>query len=236
MTTPTFPSLALVALCAFALSACKKEQPPSPEPEPTSEREQAEDEAPQAAEAEAEGSADEEAQLVIDEDVVNRYLAMWSQEIELVRRVVSEVDQTLAEMKEKGELSGTLHALRRGQEIEDRLDKDEAKLRREFRFTEQQVERLQDFFGQIATSVQVARAVPAEKLIADMRAQLAKLPEAERAGAMKEIDQMEADFKAQRELKDLRAEFGDAAVTAALEHEEQIIELQARQLEILKDY
>ena len=220
---------ALLVFAALTFNACKKEQPPAAGDESAAETEVV------AEQAQPPEAAGEEAPLVINEDVVNRYMAMWSQHQELVKQVASEVDQTLKELKEKGELTGTLHALRRAQEIETRLKKDEAKLRREFRFEERDVERLQDFFGQLSSSLQLTRSLPAEKLIADMRAQLQSLPEENRAEAQKEVDQMEADFKAQRELQSLRAQFGDAAVDAALEHEDEILKMQERQLQILKD-
>ena len=225
----TRPALAAVlAAAALTGTACKKEQPAQPGAQPSAPAAQAPS---QPAAAPSDDGAPKE--LKIDDDVVNRYLSYWDQHMELMRQISSEVDTTLKELDAKGQVQGSVQALNRAQEIERKLDTQSAKLRKEFRFDEQQVETLQDFFGTLAVNLQISRDIPVEQMVTGLRAQMAQMPADQRAAAEQEIAQLESEFKAQSELRELRSEYGDAAVDAALKHKDRIIAMQEKQLKLL---
>ncbi len=225
----TRPALAAVlAAAALTGTACKKEQPAQPGAQPSAPTAQAPSQP-----AAAPSDDGEPKELKIDDDVVNRYLSYWDQHMELMRQISSEVDTTLKELDEKGQVQGSVQALNRAQEIERKLDTQSAKLRKEFRFDEQQVETLQDFFGTLAVNLQISRDIPVEQMVTGLRAQLAQMPAEQRAAAEQEIAQLESEFKTQSELRELRSEYGDAAVDAALKHKDRIIAMQEKQLKLL---
>ena len=225
----TRPALAAVlAPAALTGTASKKEQPAQPGAQPSTPTAQAPSQP-----AAAPSDDGEPKELKIDDDVVNRYLSYWDQHMELMRQISSEVDTTLKELDAKGQVQGSVQALNRAQEIERKLDTQSAKLRKEFRFDEQQVETLQDFFGTLAVNLQISRDIPVEQMVTGLRAQLAQMPADQRAAAEQEIAQLESEFKAQSELRELRSEYGDAAVDAALKHKDRIIAMQEKQLKLL---
>jgi hypothetical protein len=211
--------LAVVAVCA---SACKKEPPAPPGATP-----------PTAAPTAAAEPDDAAGRIVITDEVVNRYLSYWDQNMQLVQRVIQEVDQTVKEAEAKGEVRGGVHALSRAQDIERRLERDSEKLRREFRFTQGEVEQLQDFFSQLAVNLQLAKELPVAQMIAGMREQLQAVPADQRAEAEREISRLEADLEARSELRELRQAYGDRSVDTALGHKDRILKMQQRQLELL---
>lgn len=222
--------VAVLAAAALSTTGCKKEQ-----------SSQAEGQAPRtetsAAQAPSQPAApvEQRQELVINDDVVDRYLAYWDKYMELMRQVSAEVDTTLKELQQKGEVQGSMQALHRAQQIERKLTEQSASLRREYRFEENEVDTLQDFFTTLGVNLQLMRDMPVEQMLNGLRAQLSQVPAEQRAQAEQEIAQLEEDFKAQSELRDLREQYGDAAVDAALKHKDRIAAMQDKQIRLFGD-
>lgn len=217
----------VLALVVLQVAGCKKDEPAAPPTgaptgAPTAQNEQAPREAPDAPEgdpgAEAEGG-DEEEEVKIDAEVVERYLAYWEADIDLTRKEMEEAAR-LKSAKADPTLAEGVKLAEELEDIYERAEQRRAALRKQHNLTEAQTEKLQGAVVAVVGVNAIAPQAEVNKALAEMRKQLDGLPPEQRAVAEKDLASMQSGVDSLAAHEDARQDYGDATVDAILVHEQ----------------
>lgn len=231
-------ALTLVAL--LSIFGCKKEPEPPPEVTPTfvaAAQDEEEKPAP-AAEPQAH-PVDElgkvaEPTVKVSEALVLQYLEYRKKVVAQGRDVVKVVSEAQAAEKAKGtKLAGAVRAKLATEDFVTRMREVEEQARQDLKLSREEVVAIGQVVGEVLSARQLWKRSGGDEAIEKARAELEKLPEAERAAAQTRLDARAKSFADVRDAKSARGRFGDAAVDAVLKHEDALWNIQRESAQVM---
>ncbi|MBP1634090.1 MAG: hypothetical protein H6Q10_664 [Acidobacteria bacterium] len=221
-TTVLFASAALFTACGGGSENATPSQPaaepaasqPAPAPEPSA--------APAAS-----------APVEITDALVNAYMEYQKENMRIVQEYAEKTRKNLESAK--GDATKALRQVDLATQYSKEMDEKLAAKRRELGFSEEQFETLRDAASGAATYRMLFNQMGGDKqlaaLEAEQKAQIEKLPEADRAAAQAESEKMMQAFKDSRDLVELRKKYGDKSWEVLVRHADA---LAAQQLAFLQ--
>lgn len=169
----------------------------------------------------------------ITDALVTAYMQYQKENMRIVREYAEKSRQNLEGAK--GDVSKAIRQANLATEYGKEMDEKLAAKRRELGFTEAQFDTLRDAVQATATYRLLFNQMGGEKQLAaieaEQKAHIDKLPEAERAAAQAQGNEMMQVFKDNRDLVELRKKYGDSSWEVLKRHADA---LSAQQLEFLQ--
>lgn len=169
----------------------------------------------------------------ITDALVNAYMEYQKENMKVVREYAEKTRKNME--SGKGDVSKAIQQVNLATEYGKEMDAKLAAKRRELGFTEAQFETLRDAASATATYRLLYNQMGGDKQVAAMeaeqKARIDQLPEAERADAQAQADEMMRVFRDNRDLVELRKKYGDTSWEVLKRHADA---LAAQQLEFLQ--
>jgi len=218
--------LGIALLALAALAACKKSNPP---PEPASP-------APSSAVPARSAAAPQPAASgKLDPAQLDKYIAYEKALLGTLPKRFDEYRQTLAEAKkDPGSGVQASAALAQANALTKAIDEDKARLQKDSGLSAEALQSWDSLTSQVVELSQMNVNGPLAKMAAAAHARVAQLPPEKRDAAEKQLEAVDEQLKKQQALTDQRAEFGDAAVNAALARKTELTDLHAQRMALLK--
>lgn len=208
---------ATVAALALALPACKSADRTSRDENRSEESAST----PASAAKTATPQPTEAAKLEITEDVVKRYLDYAEKDAEVRRETLIRIGELDAEAKAKGsDMAAATALMAKITDLNRTTSQKQAALKKESGFSDSDLGTLQGLVNDVVLGRKLSKDANMEKVLAESRAQIAKMPAERRAEAEKQVKQMEDNHQATMNATRSREKYGDAAVDAVIKHED----------------
>jgi hypothetical protein len=169
----------------------------------------------------------------ISDALVSAFLEYQKENMRIVREYAEKSRKNIEAAK--GDVSKAVQQVNLATQYSKEMDEKLAAKRRELGFSEEQFDTLRDAAQGTATYRLLFNQMGGDKQLAAMeaeqKAQIDRLPEAERAAAQAQSDQMMQVFKDNRDLVELRKKYGDKSWEVLMRHADA---LAAQQLEFLQ--
>ena len=216
-------------LAGFALvSGCKREAP-SESPSPAS----AEALADRGTPVVDEPVVDEIAEAAlpsskVDAALVQKYLTYRKQVVARARKILETMRAADAGVKTaaNSRIAGSVRAQQATESWGEQMRQVEETVRSELSLSREDVVAVGQVTAEVLAARQIWRVSGGDEAVVAARAELEKLPKAERAKAEKRLETKAAGFVQMRDAQSARKRFGDAAVDAVLQHEDALISVQ----------
>lgn len=219
---------AVLLVVGFALlSGCKREPPPA-SPSPSAAEALANHATPVVDEPVVDEIAETELpSSKVDDALVQKYLTYRQQVVERARKLLKTMRAADAGVKPaSSRVAGLVRAQQATELWGEQMRKVEEKVREELSLSREDVVAVGQVTAEVLASRQIWRVSGGDEAVVAARAELQKLPKAERAKAEKRLETKAAGFVKMRDAQSARTRFGDAAVDAVLQHEDALISVQ----------
>lgn len=214
-----------VAFVLCVLAACQKNQEPPAAVAPAVEA-AAGEQAPEAV-----VNALPEEHLKVTPALVKSYVAYRGNALSAVRAELAAFNK-LSAKADKNSPADQLALATHVKEMEARIDAHTERFLKESGLSSTQYRALEKLADEIATSALLTAQSDFHATLAQMREVAKTVPPESRAEADAELARIEAGFKKLADHTDARAQWGDAAVDAVIEHIDPLKKLQADALDI----